>query len=105
MLDGQDLVDVTLACEERKQFQAHKFFLKASSSFFKEILRKNKFSHITNFPWLKKQLNNLLMWVMEAKEDVTLLWKNGQEMDGHVVIVALSIVYIKQCRFQINLQL
>ena len=71
MLDGQDLVDVTLACEERKQFQAHKFVLKASSPFFKEILRNNKHSHPLNFPRLKKQLNNPLVWVMEVKEDVT----------------------------------
>ena len=31
---------------------------------------------------------------MDAKEDVTLPWKNGKKMDGHVIIVASSLVYI-----------
>ena len=53
MLDGQYLADVTLTCEEKKQFQEHKFFFKASSSFFKEILRKSKYSHTTNFSRVK----------------------------------------------------
>ena len=54
MSDGQDLADVTLTCEEKEHFPAHKIFLNASSSIFKEILRKNKYSHTTNFPRLKK---------------------------------------------------
>ena len=45
MRDDQDLADVTLACEGRKQFQAHKLVLSASSPVFKEIIRKNKHPH------------------------------------------------------------
>ena len=45
MWSGQDLADVTLACENRKQFNAHKFVLSASSPFFKEILCNNKHPH------------------------------------------------------------
>ena len=37
-----DLTDVTLACEDRKQFQTHKFVLSAISSFFKDIFQNNK---------------------------------------------------------------
>ena len=40
-----DLADVILACEDKKQFQAHKFVLSASSPFFKDILRNNKHTH------------------------------------------------------------
>ena len=45
MRDDLDLADVTLACEDKKQFQAHKFVLSTSSPFFKEILRTNKHPH------------------------------------------------------------
>ena len=45
MRDNLDLADVTLACEDRKQVQAHKFVLSASSPFFKEILLNNKHPH------------------------------------------------------------
>ena len=45
MRDDLDLADVTLACEDRNKFQAHKFVLSASSPFFMDILRKNKHPH------------------------------------------------------------
>ena len=45
MRDDLDLADVTLACEDRRQFQAHKFVLSASSPFFKEILGNNRHPH------------------------------------------------------------
>ena len=40
-----DFADVTLACEDGKQFEAHKVILAASSPFFKNILSKNKHAH------------------------------------------------------------
>ena len=42
--DG-DFADVTLACEDGKQVEAHKVILAASSPFFKDILRRNKHAH------------------------------------------------------------
>ena len=40
-----DFVDVTLACEDGNQIEAHKVILAASSPFFENILKKNKNSH------------------------------------------------------------
>ena len=45
MWDDQDFADVTLACADRKQFQAYNFVLSSSRPFFKEILRSNKHHH------------------------------------------------------------
>jgi len=40
-----DFSDVTLACEDGEQFEAHKVILAASSPFFQNLLRKNKDPH------------------------------------------------------------
>ena len=40
-----DFIDVTLACEDGHQIEAHKVILAASSPFFETILKKNKHSH------------------------------------------------------------
>ena len=40
-----DFVDVTLACEDGRQIEAHKVILAASSPFFQRILKGNKHSH------------------------------------------------------------
>ena len=40
-----DFADVTLACEDGTQIEAHKFVLAASSPFFIEILKRNKHPH------------------------------------------------------------
>ena len=40
-----DFVDVTLACEDGQQIEAHKVILAASSPFFQKILKGNKHSH------------------------------------------------------------
>ena len=37
--------DVTLACVDGKQLEAHKVILAASSPFFQNLLRKNKHAH------------------------------------------------------------
>ena len=36
-----DFTDVTLACEDGEQVEAHKVILAASSPFFKNLMRKN----------------------------------------------------------------
>ena len=43
--EDTDFADVTLACEDGQQVQAHKFILATSSPFFKSILRINKHEH------------------------------------------------------------
>ena len=40
-----DFVDVTLACEDGRQIEAHKVILAATSPFFEKILKENKHSH------------------------------------------------------------
>ena len=40
-----DFTDVTLACEDDKQVEAHKVILAASSTFFHNLLKRNKHSH------------------------------------------------------------
>ena len=43
--EDTDFADVTLACEDGKQFEAHKVILASSSPFFQNILRRNKHAH------------------------------------------------------------
>ena len=43
--EDRELSDVTLACEDGHQIEAHKVILAASSPFFMQLLRKNKHSH------------------------------------------------------------
>ena len=41
----REFADVTLACEDGQQVEAHKMILAASSPFFRNLLQKNKHSH------------------------------------------------------------
>ena len=43
--DDQEFTDVTLACEDGQQIEAHKVVLIASSPFFLSLLKKNKHPH------------------------------------------------------------
>jgi len=45
LLKNEDFTDVTLACEEDKQIEAHKIILSTCSSFFRNILLKNPHPH------------------------------------------------------------
>ena len=42
---NNDFSDVTLACEDGQQFEAHKVILVASSPFFHQLLKTNKHTH------------------------------------------------------------
>ena len=43
--DDTDFTDVTLACEDGQQVDAHKVILAASSPFFQDLLKRNKHAH------------------------------------------------------------
>ena len=43
--NDKDFTDVTLACEDGQQVEAHKFVLISSSPFFKDVLKRNKHTH------------------------------------------------------------
>ena len=43
--EDKDLIDVTLACEDGQQVEAHKVILASSSPFFQKLLGKNKHPH------------------------------------------------------------
>ena len=45
MREDQDFSDVTLACEDGQQVEAHKVILVASSPFFQRLLGRNKHPH------------------------------------------------------------
>ena len=43
--EDQELLDITLTCDDDKQLRAHKVILSACSPFFRNILRKNPHEH------------------------------------------------------------
>jgi len=43
--DDKEFTDVTLACEDGQQMEAHKVILAASSPFFEKVLQRNKHPH------------------------------------------------------------
>ena len=43
--EDKGFADVTLACEDGEQMEAHKVILAASSPFFESILQRNKHPH------------------------------------------------------------
>ena len=43
--NDKDFTDVTLACEDGQQMEAHKVILASSSPFFQKILQKSKHPH------------------------------------------------------------
>ena len=43
--DDNEFADVTLACDDGKQMEAHKVILASSSPFFKNLLQRNKHTH------------------------------------------------------------
>merc|ERR1712105_350905 len=45
LMGDKELADVTLACEDGQQIEAHKVILASSSPFFLNLLRRNKHPH------------------------------------------------------------
>ena len=45
MKEDNNFADVTLACEDGQQVNAHKMILAATSTFFQNLLRRNKHAH------------------------------------------------------------
>ena len=43
--EDNEFADVTLACEDGQQIEAHKVILAASSPFFQNLLKSNKHPH------------------------------------------------------------
>ena len=43
--DDNDFADVTLACEDGEEVEAHRVVLSAASPFLKNLLKKNKHQH------------------------------------------------------------
>merc|ERR1712204_165275 len=43
--EDREFADVTLACEDGQQVEAHKVILASSSPFFRDLLRRNKHPH------------------------------------------------------------
>ena len=44
--EDNEFADVTLACEDGQQIEAHKVILAASSPFFQNLLKRNKHPHL-----------------------------------------------------------
>ena len=49
MRKDEDFTDVSLACEDGQQFEAHKVVLAASGAFFQNILKNNKKANLLIF--------------------------------------------------------
>ena len=47
--EDRDFTDVTLACEDGQQIEAHKVVLASSSPFFMELLKRNR-QFVEKFP-------------------------------------------------------
>ena len=74
----KEFTDVTIACEDGQQMEAHKVILAASSPFFEKILQKSKHPHpliylkgfqskdfvsIMDFLYLVKQMFTKKIWI------------------------------------------
>ena len=53
--EDKEFADVTLACEDGKQMEAHKVILASSSPFFQNLLRRNKHTHPLHYGEVEKK--------------------------------------------------
>ena len=75
---NDDFADVTLACEDGQQIEAHKFILAASSTFFQNLLRKN--THVHPLIYLRGvNLEDLVAIVDFLYFGETSIWKENLE--------------------------
>ena len=70
--DNSDFTDVTLACDDQSQTTAHRVLLAASSSFFKEILSKQKNTNLLVYITgvKSRDLNGLLNFIYHGEVNV-----------------------------------
>ena len=88
LLTNRDFTDVTLACEDDGQVQAHKVILSSMSSFFHKILLKNPHQHPLIYlkgiklKDLEKIMNFIYMGETEvAKEDLENFMISANELE------------------------
>ena len=75
---NDDFADVTLACEDGQQIEAHKVILAASSTFFQNLLRKNR--HVHPLIYLRGvSLGDLVAIVDFLYFGETSIWKENLE--------------------------
>ena len=78
--EEKDFFDVTLACDDDSQIQAHKVIIAACSPFFRNILRKN--SHQHPLLYLKgvkyKELISVLNFMYQGEVSLILVLSAGQ---------------------------
>ena len=75
---NDDFADVTLACEDGQQIEAHKVILAASSTFFQNLLRKTK--HVHPLIYLRGvKLEDLMAIVDFLYFGETNIWKENLE--------------------------
>ena len=83
LLQNQEFCDVTLACEDGHQIEAHKVVLTAGSSFFRNILLQAKHPH--PFIYLngikKDQLDKIMNFVYVGETTVA-----GEELDSFLQV-------------------
>ena len=61
--DDKEFTDVTLACEDGQQIEAHKTVLATSSPFFMELLKRHRHSH--PLIYMRGINSNLLVTIMD----------------------------------------
>ena len=106
--EDNDFADVTLACEDGQQIEAHKVILASSSPFFQNLLKKNKHPHpliymkgikheillaVVDFLYLGEAnvFQESLDSFLEVAEELRLKGLMGQKED------AAKTEYTKQC--------
>ena len=103
---NQDFTDVTLACEDGQQMEAHKFILASSSPFMMDILKRNKHSHPLIYMTGTKSKNLVAMLdflysgeanVDQQNLDTFLKLADELKLKGLTGLAGLKILKVKSC--------